>query len=167
MRSADFFVSFGRELRDDQISFFVWQKEAIPVLDQKRVCPARFLASRSRKRLPNPFARVRLKASQLSITANSVNITILDKWRRHDAVQRFGIPFALAFGLPDYDRRALPRLRLEHDRAVVKTGKEQLIARLSRGRNAQAVAGGKFLGPEKLSSFGIKRVNRLRMPEDE
>src|ERR1041384_6852506 len=120
MRAADFFVTFGTELRDNEIAFFVGQKEAITIFDDERRGPAHFFATGRFKTFPDAFAGVGVEAAELAVAAHAVNVAAIEERRAHDAVQTVGVPFTLALAAPEQSRRRLGRIQLPHHRALVE-----------------------------------------------
>src|SRR5207245_2576133 len=102
------------------------------------------------------------------VTANPINVAVLDVRRGYDRIEIRGLigPLTLALALPDNDRLVRACLESEHDGAVVKRRDEQIITSLARRRDAQAGASGEWLRPVKLARFRIEAVDRLRVPDD-
>src|SRR5258708_30123864 len=103
MRAADFLVTFGTELRDNQVAFLVEQKKSVRVFYDERVGPAHFLAvgRGGVQRFPEALAGVRLEAAQLAIAANAVNMAVLQEWRAHGGMEGVRVFFTDSLALPD------------------------------------------------------------------
>src|SRR5579862_6273650 len=81
---ADFLVTGGAEVGDDQVPLLVVDKVLVLVRNQKGVPPAP-LSGRF-ERLPKPFAVQRVKATQLSVAADAVDIFAREDGGRDDRV---------------------------------------------------------------------------------
>src|SRR5689334_20035421 len=102
MRPADLVIFLGRQFRDYQIAFLAENKCARAVLHDKRVAPAFGFSGGGRECFPNAFARLFLEAAKLSVAAWRINVTILDEWRGHDAVQTVRVLLANFFAFPNH-----------------------------------------------------------------
>src|SRR5258705_10182 len=70
--SSNLLITIWRELRDDQLAAIVVDKEALAVLHHKSRGPASLLLG-DFKSLPNTAAGTKIQATELSITADTVN----------------------------------------------------------------------------------------------
>src|SRR5206468_498573 len=87
VRAADLFVAFGTEFGDDQIAFFIGQKEPVSIFYDEGIGPADRLAiRRGLKRFPNAFTSLSFQAAKLSVTADSIDVAIFEEGSAKDGV---------------------------------------------------------------------------------
>ena len=129
------------------------------MLHEKGVGPARLHSAASgREILPDPLAGVGSQAAQLPVAANAVDVVVLKKRCRHDAVQLFCVFFAGALALPRQRGRWFIRVEIHHHRPVVKRGDEQPITKLARGGDRQPGTHPERFRPVNLAGVRIERV---------
>src|SRR5205807_1433130 len=101
----------------------------------------------------------------LSIAADAVNITILQKWRAHNRVQMRGIFFARLLRSPrGFGRRSVP-LQPQHKRSAVKARKKEQVIHFAGSRYAHARTRYEGLRPEQFAGNWIQRVRRFWIPK--
>src|SRR4051812_31665079 len=102
MGAADFLVTFRAKPGDDQISLFVKQEKTVAVLHDKSISPADRLSGSSRpKGFPDSLACFEFQAAQLAITADTVDMAILNEWRGHHRIEVGRVFLARLFRAPD------------------------------------------------------------------
>ena len=139
LRTADFFVTRGTQLGDDQIALLVMDEVSVLMWNQECVPPARF-AGRP-VCLPQPLPVRGVETTQLTIAANAVDILAVEDGGRNNRVQAVGVDFAVAVPLP-HDLGALSISRdLDHPRAVVKRRDEDAVIDVPRRGDRQSRLG--------------------------
>src|SRR5437762_2449259 len=104
MGAADFFVFLRGESGDDQIALFIEQEVAVAVFHNERVAPTLGFAGGWLERFPGALAGLGLQATELAVTARSINVSLFQKRRAHDAVQAVGVLLTDLLALPDQRR---------------------------------------------------------------
>ena len=139
MSPADFFVSFRRHLRQDQVTLLAEEYVTIFMANDERIAPAcRLLAGRF-KRGPLAITILDIQASGFSVAANAVDVIAINDRSTHQTVQRIGILFIFAVTLPDDGRLWLRLIEFQQQRPVVEGTDKQVVTADSWCRNAQAL----------------------------
>src|SRR5438477_11652623 len=164
MRSADFLVTFRAQPGDDQIALFVEEEKPVAVFHDEGIGPAdRFAGSGCLEGFPNAFSSSCFQAAQLAVTANAINIIVLEKWCAHNGIKMRGILLARLFGPPKCTGRWFARIELHHERAVVKTSELEQVPLFSRRGNGHARPRFERFSPITLAALRVERVGRFSM----
>src|SRR5438034_4623909 len=95
MGAADLFVGFRGEPGDDEITFFVEEKEAVAIFHDESIGPAdRLPRGGGLECFPDPLARGGFQAAQLAVTADAIDVSVLQKRRAHDGIEMCGVVLA-------------------------------------------------------------------------
>ena len=166
MGAADFLIFLRRQLRDDEVAFFIEEKGALAVLHNERVAPPLGFARGRFERFPEAITRVGLQTPELPVAARTVNVSVFYQGSAHHAVKAVGIFLADLLTLPD-DRRFVGA-NAQHQRAVVKRGEEKRIAEFARAGDGHSGTNRRVrMSPIDFSRLWIQGIDRFGMPDDE
>lgn len=138
--AADFFVTFGAELCDDEVAFFVEEEEAVAVFYDEGIGPTHFffVVGGDFHGFPDALTGVGFQAAELAVAAGAVDVAVFKKWSAHGAMQGVGIFFTYLFALPEERGVGFIRRETKHHGAVVEAGEEKQVIHFARSRDGHA-----------------------------